>query len=498
MAGLRGVPALTGRRRWRSAAPVDCGGSYFDARAIQGAASSFFDPFSMAWGWRGKLRTIDRRANRAISCETLRRVAEKAWLINACILNTQRKIKPFLKQATGKNVRGFVVRKKGADVSEMDGRGKKTAEEAASFMSRCGRSDDMERDSLIKYGMKITRDLMTIDLAATEIAYGGDGMAEAFFAVDAATVEKVAPNQDNPDGIRWAQVIDSIPRTFYPEGSMIVDFMNPRTDIRHSTYGYSAVEQAVDLVTSHINAFCYNAGFFTENKLPKGMLLVDGDPSQDTVEMMEDYIADIMSGGTSAQWRVPIMPSGADGAGIKWVSLAGSNREMEFQQWLDFLTSGIVCLFGCSMEELGLQSAKSQAIFERNSAPYIEASKSLVLGDTLSFLQDYLSKILERAFPGWELEFTGYEKEDQKQAVDVLKAEMESYKTVNEARADRGLPALKGGWADECPANPQLMQMYQAEKGMDGGSEGMGGGEYDGGMEGEHDDGPVVKSIDVW
>ena len=245
--------------------------------------------------------------------------------------------------------------------------------------------------------------------------------------------------------------------------------------MRYSFYGYSPVEQAIDLITSTINAFTYNAGFFTENKLPRGMLLLDGNANQETVEQMEDYLCDIMSGTTANQWRVPIIPAGNGTSGennsIKWVSLGGTNKEMEFQGWLDFLTSAIVSLFGCSMEELGLHSSKSQPMFEHNTTPEIEASKSLVLGDMLAFLQQYINQILEKAYPGYEIEFVGYERDDPKQILDLTKTELESFKTLNEVRKEKGLKPIEADWADKCPANPQFVQMYQSAQMDDGGME---------------------------
>ena len=147
------------------------------------------------------------------------------------------------------------------------------------------------------------------------------------------------------------------------------------------------------------------------------------------------------------------------------------------------------------MEELGLHSSKSQPVFERNAAPEIEASKSLVLGDMLSFVQQYLNKIIEKVFPGYEIEFVGYERDDPKQILDLTKGELESYKTVNEVRKEKGLPPLESKWADECPANPQLVQMYQAEQmddsgGMEDPEGGADGGEWeDVGIGGENKDG---------
>ena len=464
-------------------------GPFFKETA-SGFQSSFFDPYLYSHNVYGSLKTADRALNRDVDCFTLRRVSKKAWIINLCITNVQKKITPFLKPSSNRNLRGFVIHKKGEDVVKAAGLESEERKIIESFLLNTGFAADPDRDGFIGYCKKIIRDLLEIDQSATEICYTRSGVPCAFWAVDGATIEKVLPGQENPYGIRHVQVISGIPQAYYPEGHLIFECQNPRSDVRYSFYGYSVVEQAIDLVTGMINAFAYNAGFFTENKLPKGMLLLDGNASQETVEQMEDYLCDIMSGSPSNQWRVPIIPAGTGKGGdpnaIKWVSLAGTNREMEFQGWLDFLTSAVVSLFGCSMEELGLHSSKSQPLFERNTIPEIEAAKSLVLGDTLSFLQGYLNKIISIAFPEYELEFTGYERDDPKAVLDIAKGELDAYKTLNEVREEKGLPRLEAQWADECPANPQFVQLYQAAQGG-----GMGSGlvddedEDDGGLDDE-------------
>ena len=468
-------------------------GSYFaKPRNVQ---SSFFDPYLEAGNVYGNLLTADRNLYREESCDTLRRVSKKAWIINPCITNVIRKTRAFLKPSTNRNLKGFVIHKIGEDVRDVAGTKSETRTQIEQFLMNTGKRQSDDRDNFQMYCEKIIRDVLEIDQVATEIGYTRALTPYAFYAVDAATIEKVLPNQDNPYNIKFVQVIDGIAQAYYPEGSLIFGYQNPRSDVKAAFYGYSYVEQAIDLITSAINAFSYNAGFFTENKLPRGMLLLDGNASQDDVEQMEDYISDIMSGNPSNQWRVPILTAGngkgGEGNSIKWVSLNGTNREMEFQGWLDFLTSAIVSLFGCSKEELGLHSSKSQPMFEHNAAPEIEASKSAILSDVLSFLQDYLNRVIQKIFPEYMLEFVGYERDDPKAILDLTKTELETYKTVNEVRKEKGLKPLEAKWADACPANPQFVQMYQAEA-MNaddgGGMEDMDGENSDDGESSDTDD----------
>lgn len=437
--------------------------SYWTKGKDHQATSTFFEPHSIGENGFSHLRTVNRARYGSINCRTLRNVAQKAWIINICINYLIKKCKPYFTYSTDNNKRGFILLKNGEPLKD-NGKNAKEAKEIADFLKNTGNYKDSGRDSLVKYCTKLLRDEFTMDQIATELQRNAKGELIAFFAVDAATIEKVIPDELNPTDIKFLQIIDGVPCAAYTDNEMIFDFKNPRTDIYHSFYGYSEVEQVIDLITSEINAFTYNAGNFTENKLPRGMLLIEGDASPETITEMEDYIAEIMSGGPLNQWRIPIIPSGqakGEGGGIKYQELNGKNRDMEFSQWLDFLTSAVVATFGCSMDELGIQSQKSQNLFERTGNAQMTESKSMVLGDTLSFLQDYLNKIVEQINPEYTLEFVGYEIPDPKVISDLDKSETESWKTLNEKREEKGFKKLDADWAD-IPLNPQAVQCFQA------------------------------------
>ena len=461
----------------------DSGSFFNNGGRLHGAASAFFDPFTVSDTSIADLRCVSRAMNGSVSPRVLREIAQKAWVINICIANIEKKIKPFLKPSTDRNIRGFVILKKGEELGKATGQKSAKRKEIEDFITHTGNYDDSDRDTFVKYASKIVRDLLTIDQVSTEIQYNRGGNPIAFFAVDAGTIERVLPNEKHPE-FKYAQVINGMAQVAYTDKEMIFDFANPRTDIYRSFYGYSPVEQAIDLIASEINTVTYNAGAFTENKLPRGMLLVDGDLDYEATEEMVDYVSEIMNGSPANQWRVPIIPAGGQKEGgnnsIKWVQLGGNNRDMEFSNWLDFLVSNVVALFGCSMEELGLQSGKSQTMFEREGKARLEQSKSAILGDTLSFLQDYINRIIDIAYPDYQLEFVGYEKDDPKAIVDIDKSEVEAYKTLNEKREEKGMKKLDAEWAD-IPLNPQAVQLFQSTQAQQQGGD-MGG------SDGEPDD----------
>lgn len=445
--------------------------TYSGKATIDGLQSLFYEPITLDTHAWGNIHTISPYYGRKISYRILRQVSEKAWVLNLCVGNLIKKIRPFLKVSTNENTKGFrVLAKKAIDrPSGMTEIEIQEARKLEQFFINTGDFKDNQRtDDIDKFVSKIVRDLCQLDQVALEIQRTLGGDVCAFWAVDPATIEIVLPYSVEQTGIKYVQVIDNIPYAFYTEGEFIFDCMNPRTDIERAGYGYSIVEQAIDLVTSSINTFAFNAGFFVENKLPRGILLLNGDADSDEVEEIEEYIVNLMSGTPTSQWRVPIIPSGrassGDGSGRKfeWVNLQGNNREMEYQAWYDLQLSGIVGLFGFSMEDLGLRSAKSAPLINNDSGIQAKTSRSLVLGDMLTFLQKIFNKILENKNPDYVFEFLGYEIEDLEIRLNLDKGEIESYKSIDEKRIEKGLKPFGEKWSS-VPLNQNVTQMLTGE-----------------------------------
>ena len=92
--------------------------TYFfqDKGRMHDADSVFFDPYFVSSNSFKDIRTLSRTQYGGIHCKTLRRVAEKAWIINTCITYIIRKSKPFFKPVTDRNQRGFIIRKIDEDI----------------------------------------------------------------------------------------------------------------------------------------------------------------------------------------------------------------------------------------------------------------------------------------------------------------------------------------------------------------------------------------------
>lgn len=479
--------AAMDRRNQRTAFRQKYGYGYTGTEQIKspGLKSIFYDPFTLDKNYYGNIKTISPYYRRAISDRILRTVSQKCWVLNLCIRAVILKIRPFLKPATSENTRGFRIKRKDKEIKLLTEAEKKECKRIVEFIIKTGDAEDnMRDDDLDKYVTKILRDLLQLDKIATELQKTRGGELSAFWAIDAATIEVALPNNDD---IRYLQVVDNIPYADFKKDELLFDFMNPRTDIEKAGYGYSLTEQAIDLITASINTFQFNSSYFTENRLPRGLLLLQGDADLEEVEEIEDYIVNLMSGTPPSQWRIPIIPSGKPDSGaegsrrFEWVNFDQKNRDMEFSEWYDLQLSGIVALFGESIEGLGLQSKKSQPLIGADTSPRIESSKSLVLGDTLSFLQKHFNQILQYKNPDYELEFVGYEKNDPQLKMQSDKTDVETIMTIDEKRAERGLEAFKQPWSEK-PLNAYVVQMSQ-------GGGGDGASPFGGGMPDDEDDG---------
>jgi hypothetical protein len=163
---------------------------------------------------------------------------------------------------------------------------------------------------------------------------------------------------------------------------------------------------------------------------------------------------------------------------------------MEFQGWYDLQLSAIVAMFAKSMEELGLHSQKSQPLLANgNIEPRLEASKSLGLGDLLTFMQKHFNQILQYKNPAYKFEFVGYEKDDVRLVSEIDKSEVDTWKTLNEKRAEKGVEPIdltKVKNPADLPMNVQAVQLWQSQQSMGGDSFDM--GDEDGFEEGEGED----------
>jgi hypothetical protein len=362
-------------------------------------------------------------------------------------------------------------------------------------MLQTGWEKDPERqDDLVHFGMKAVRDYLTIDQLTTEMQNRVNGSPFAFWAIDPATMSRCTERDyQGDDAVRFVQEIDDIPVAYYSDADLIFDYGNPRSDIDHSGYGYSLTEQAIDLIIAQINSFWYNASSMTEDNLPRGMILLNGDSDLETVEAIEEFVSDTMSAGPQGKWRIPIVPSGVTGGeggknSLEFVSFRANNRDMEFIEWTDHLWASVGALFGVDLEEVGIHLRTGGAVLGDNVTPRIEESKQRGESAILSFLESHFQKIVDRVEDWIDFEFVGYERYDPKAESELLESELRTFRSIDDICKAKDMKPYKQPWSI-IPLNPSVVQMVMAAQAQ-AAQQAMGGAQGQGQMQGAPGQGP--------
>lgn len=430
-------------------------------------------------------------SQRRYSMRLFRRISEKAWLLNTVVGHIIDKTMPYMRPLSEKGKRGFAIELKDVE-AKATAADKKKAKEIEAFILATNSpkiSGDKaiskgHEDNLIMYTKKILRDVLTLDQTATEKLWTKGGELIAFEAIDAATIIRCTEEgYEGDDDIRFIQTIDDQVVAQYTHAQMLFQYQNPRTDILHYGYGYSKIEQCVDLIVSLINSFNFNAGAFTEDKLPRGMLLLNGDVGFEEVEEIEDYLIDVMSpGGVTgavSKWGIPIIPTGkaGDKASITWEALGNSNQDMQFSRWQDTLYMSIGSVYGIDIESMGIKSEKGAKLMESGSLEAKKYSDDKGIGNALMFLSQHFQDFVDNIDPRFKIVFHGFEQDDAEATLSGIKSELETYKSLNEIRKENDLKEHDEDWAD-VPGlqSPQVLQAWQAAnqpEGEPGGDQGF-------------------------
>lgn len=408
--------------------------------------------------------------NKHYSMALFRGIAEKAWLINTIVGHIIDKVSPYCRPMSARGSRGFAIELKD-EKEKMTEKDQKRAQEIQEFFLQTGWENALEHeDDLIHYTRKILRDELVLDQTTSEKLFSRGNELLSFEAVDAATILRCAEaGYDGNDEIRFVQILQGQVVTQYQQYQMLFQYMNARTDVAHYGYGYSKVEQTVDLVLALINSFNFNAGVFTDDKLPRGMLLLNGDIGVEEVEQLEEYLIDVMSpngfGGAVSKYGIPIIPTGkaGDKSSITWQQLGSSNQDMQFSRWQDTLYMATGAVYGVDIESMGIKIEKSAKIIESGSQSARRYSDDKGIGNALTFLERHFQHYLDLIDPRFRFVFHGFEQDDAKQTQEKTKSDLETYKSLNEIRVENDLKKHDEPWAD-VPGiqNPQYLQAYNA------------------------------------
>ena len=473
---------------WRTELPQ--GAPVHPLRSIQ------FDPFSLvaAMGYK------DRRLS--LSYDVLRRIARQLTVVAAILTRRISQVSAFSSPYRLTRSLGFEVKHK--DPEHQTTRSEKLfIQSLERFIATCGKPDAIREitrgpwDDFDAFLRKFVRDSLTFDQAAIELVPDRAGRPCAFMAIDASTIRIAVTDEDlegsgfgagagsiesaqramenqapgpfgrarmlpAPSHVDYIQLFQGQIVNYYSRDELAFCVRNPRTDLHANGYGFSELEQLVLTVTSLLWAEEYNRNFFRNGSIPKGILNFKTDtPDPESLEAFKTYWTAQMTGVQNA-WRLPMFQS----EGLEYINLQLNNRDMEFNQWVEYLLKLSTALYGMDPAEINFDIARggtSQALFESPSEGRLNDSKENGLRPLLRFIARTINHyVLSPIDDHFYFDFVGLDELSEPDKMQLRTQEITTYKTLDEVRAEADLPPLPDG-SGQVVLNPVWAQLRQQQ-----------------------------------
>lgn len=426
----------------------------------------------------------------ALGFDSLRLMVDQTPVLNAVVLTRMRQVQRFCR------VSDKMTDAPGFEIRHIDKKHQLEQSETESiqllnrFFANCGwefsprRRKALRRDSFAQLMAKAVRDTLTLDSVGIETEWKRDKNLgiDGFYLVDGGTIRLCTEEGYRGDDEIFAlQVVQGMVRTAYTYEDLIYEARNPRSDVRFCGYGMPETELLVRVVTGFLNAMTYNIKGFDQNAIPKGMLHLSGNYTQQDIEAFKRYWNSMVK-GVNNQWSLPVMVSKDQESRASFEKFGVDYNEMYFSKWMTFLTSIICAVYGMSPSEINFDSftgGNTSALSGSDTAEKLAASKDSGLRPVLSYFENLFTDYIAQEFSDkYVFRWTGLDPADAGQKFEMRKMVL----TVNEARAEEGYEALDGPLGD-APLNPSLMgawmQLNQQQGEPDFGQPPQGGQEGD-------------------
>ncbi len=469
----------------------------------RGPKSAFFDPLSLQYAMGYK----DRRYS--LTYDVLKRCATQLSIV-AAIVNTRiAQIASFAAPYRTTKSLGYMVKHK--DPEHMTTRAEREfIKQLEAFVANCGEPGKKNiysrtsRDDFESFLKKVVRDTLVYDQLCFEIVPRNNRIPFEFLAIDAATIRIASTDRDagigfsyharNPvaplggrfaalyenkqygaltgsgyggfsdpvtdQDVQFVQIINGQIENVYSESELAFGVRNPRTDIYIQQYGYGEIEQLITIVTSLLFSEEYNRRYFTQGSHPKGLLNFKGDNwTPDQLEAFRrQWVATVA--GVENAWKTPITQS----EGIEWINLQMTNKDMEFSTWIEYLIKIICGVYLIDPAEINFDlhgGVQQTPLFESSQEWKLKASRDRGLKPLLRFIAKLINKhVIDKIDDHFVFEFVGLDELTEQEKHEMIKEQIASYMTLNEARRSLDLPDIPLGDVPQNPTYVQLLQIY--------------------------------------
>lgn len=398
------------------------------------------------------------------------------------------------------------------------------------FIKHCGMPPEesdttYKRWDFEKFALTVIKDRLIYNYGAVELIPTKDGdKLHHFYPVSSGTIRyvsitsseqyvkmlapimddklKLKKRFDSTKPFRYVQVVRGKIMAAFTEDELIFEAAQPTVDPEDNGYSIGELETLMQIVTAHLYAEAHNRNFFTQGIGTKGILHIKGDNiSRAQLEAFKrQWFNQVVN--TRNAFRPPIIGMAED---VKWVPLAQTNKEMEFEQWMNYLIKMTCAIYQIDPAEINFDISKTQSstLNEGNNEEKLKASKDKGLRPLLDYIENLMNNHILRYWnpklaDKYKFKFVGFQAESKQQEIDRLQKETQVWKSLNEARIEMGYPPIENG---DIVLNATYTQYLAQKQQADQAAQGLGpdgqptGGQDDGtpgdGTEGLGDNQPV-------
>jgi hypothetical protein len=334
------------------------------------------------------------------------------------------------------------------------------------------------------------RDSLTYDQANFEVLFDRAGRPLTFVAVDASTIRRAKPKDTDKHRGRRTRYNDRVTAHVQRvRGKVVADFTQeemawgvrrPRTTLWTNGYGYPELEELMKVVTDLANAQNYNSVNFTNGVHSSTILALKSTMTAEVFRSFKRQIVAMMSGVHNAR-RTPIVQLDPDRKEeIQAINLSNSNRDMEYMQFVGWLTKLTAAVYSMDPAEIGLvYGTENQTATLSTGGPQqrIIASKERGLRPILRSLESWLNHyFVQKLDPNFRLQFVGLDSVSEQEKLEMDIKAIKHYKTINEIREEHDLKKIDNPLADMI-LDPTYMNSGFSQLQMEEAGEDEGGGE---------------------
>jgi hypothetical protein len=437
----------------------DFGGGMFGSEKY-GGKSMLIDPYSMPSQGQYLLKQnfVDPR--------TLRNMA-KTPFIKAIIETRVEQVASFAKYSEHMSEVGWMIKRRDKDVVVQDqdlGEIKRIRD----FILNTGIDTKLWiKDDFDKFLRKITKDTLELDAMTFEIVRQRNEDLYDFFATDAGTFYYADPREMESQGEEvhgyfpvYVQVHQgSVINDYYP-WELCYGVRNASSDIWRNGYGRSELEDLINVVTWQLYGMQYTGAFFSRGSAPKGILKINGNVNERRLqEFKQQWQAQVQ--GVRNAWKTPIMEADK----MEWVDLQKTNRDMEFANWISFLTKMACAIYKIDPSEIGMPQGQgtgegSSSIFgSDNQKERVLFSKEKGLKPLLKFIESKIDKyVVQQLNPDYEFVFTGTNFTNPQTELEEDVKKLGNFMKVDEIREKYNLDPLGESDGGDLVLNPVWWQ----------------------------------------